>query len=219
MFLKNNIKSIGQKLSFGIFTVAIALAACSQADAAPSVPEIIIGRIIASQISGQISGQYPGQIPGRYPGQSGGQSGGRSPRPYPGQDQGRGHYPGQDQGGYGQIDYQEATQLVNLLYQAVLFRRADPYALRTDVDRLMQEGAYALGQIAYDLGESDEFANSIAHRYSAQQIVNRLYSVLLNRRGDAAGVWGWVSQIQQRNYGVVMQGFVESDEFRNLHNL
>jgi hypothetical protein len=178
---KNN-RTFGQKLSFGIFTIAIAIAAASQAEAAPSQVEIIIGRIISGQ-------QFPGQ------------------------------YPGQDQGGYGQMDPREASQLVNLLYQAILFRRADPYALRTNVDRLMQQGPSVLGEIAYGIGASDEFANSIALRYSSWQIVNHLYRVLLGRRGDPSGARGWVSQLEQENYGEVMQGFVESDEFRNLYGL
>lgn len=100
------------------------------------------------------------------------------------------------------------------LYRAFLGRTPDAGGLGYWVQR-RRTGSWTLVRIADHFARSSEFTR----RYGAltdRQFVQRIYTDVLGRAADPAGVDFWARQLEQRRRtrGAVMVGFSESGEYR-----
>jgi hypothetical protein len=100
------------------------------------------------------------------------------------------------------------------LYRALLGRAPDPSGLKYWINR-RRSGAWTLVRMADSFATSAEFKR----KYGAltnRQFVTRIYTDVLGRTADPAGVTFWTKQLdtKRRTRGSVMVGFSESNEYQ-----
>ncbi|HKI04982.1 MAG TPA: hypothetical protein VKK31_23590 [Thermoanaerobaculia bacterium] len=112
-----------------------------------------------------------------------------------------------------------AEQLTRLLYQAILLRDLDSGA-RGTIESIQRGGYDALVQAAVGIANSDESRRLAAT--PADQRLASLYRVLLGITPEQADAGQWSADIDLMNrgrFGDVVSGIVQSDRFRERHNL
>ena len=114
------------------------------------------------------------------------------------------------------IDSEKAVQLVNLLYEGVLFREPDPQGLSYWTRLITTYGYDGLLRSAGAIGGSDEFVTRTLPMYGARAIIENMYWVFFYREMDPAAE-GWVTLLAQGRTREVVRGIVGSPEFRQLH--
>lgn len=116
-----------------------------------------------------------------------------------------------------QIGQQQAAQLLERLYQGILFRPSDPQGMQLYVGRVVQGGLHELAKIASEgMARSPEFFDRVANRKTPEEILNNLYVKIFDRQVDAGGVQEYLSEIP-RNTHKVVRYLVLSPEFRTRH--
>jgi alpha-tubulin suppressor-like RCC1 family protein len=100
------------------------------------------------------------------------------------------------------------------LYRAFLQRTPDAGGLRFWVNR-RRTGSWTLVRIADYFAGSSEFTRKYG-TLTNRQFVTRIYTDVLERTADPAGVDFWTRQLdlRRRNRGAVMVGFSESSEYQ-----
>lgn len=119
----------------------------------------------------------------------------------------------------GALGGSRAEQLTRLLYQGILLRDLDPGA-RGTIDNIERGGHDALVQAAVGIANSDE-SRRLAATPSAERLAS-LYRVLLGLTPEQADAGQWSADLQLMNQGRlgdVVSGIVQSDRFRERHNL
>ncbi|MFS4458717.1 DUF4214 domain-containing protein [Bdellovibrio sp. HCB2-146] len=137
-----------------------------------------------------------------------------------GREPGRGHEPGRgrdrDDDRYGRRgdfrDYRESQRLVDLIYEAALFRRADYEGLEAFSRVIRENGEIGLYNTARMIGSSEEFQRIV--RYDgARRVVTNIYQVFFNRTPEPEGLRTWTRLIERGQGGDALDGIVRSDEF------
>jgi hypothetical protein len=100
------------------------------------------------------------------------------------------------------------------LYRAFLGRAPDPSGLRFWIGR-RRAGTWTLNRIADSFAGSSEFRRKYGD-LTNRQFVTLIYTDVLARPADQAGVDYWTRQLdlRRRNRGSVMVGFSESSEYK-----
>ena len=147
--------------------------------------------------------------------------GGRQGRiPGRGREPGRGHEPGRGRdrhddryGRRGDFrDYRESQRLVDLIYEAALFRRADYQGLEAFSRVIRENGEIGLYNTARMIGSSEEFQRIV--RYDgARRVVYNIYEVFFDRMPDPEGLRTWTRLIERGQGGDALDGIVRSEEF------
>ncbi|WP_434309599.1 DUF4214 domain-containing protein [Hominifimenecus sp. rT4P-3] len=107
------------------------------------------------------------------------------------------------------------TSFVMRLYRTCLGRQAETKGLQAWVSALLS-GQNTGADIAWGFLNSDEMQNK---RLSNADFLDVLYRALMNREADASGKSGWLAVYEKGvSNRAVVQGFVGSQEFRNLCN-
>lgn len=112
-------------------------------------------------------------------------------------------------------------EYVQTLYRAILGREADPNGLADWVNRIdtgaatreeVYQGFLGSQEFTGIADQIDDIQNTAAHAF-----VERLYSFVLGREGDPAGVEHWVDQLASGNMSLrdVAYGFIFSPEYVN----
>lgn len=119
---------------------------------------------------------------------------------------------------------QQARDLTNRLYQAILMRNLDETGARTHVDSIMKGGYPALIQVAERIAESDESRIGVYERESVcnQQRLLSMYKNLLGLSASQIDREQWEADLGRLNEGdidAVVAGMVRSPRFQQLHNL
>ena len=116
-----------------------------------------------------------------------------------------------------QIGQQQAAQLLERLYQGILFRHSDPQGMHLYVGRVVQGGLHELAKIASEgMARSPEFYQNVGNRKTPEEILNNLYLKIFDRQVDAGGLQEYLSEIPRNTYQVVKY-LVLSPEFRTRH--
>jgi hypothetical protein len=119
---------------------------------------------------------------------------------------------------------QQARDLTNRLYQAILMRNLDETGARAHVDSIVKGGYPALIQVAERIAESDESRIGV---YEREGVCNqqRLLSMYKNLLGLSAGQIDreqWEEDLQRMNAGqidAIVVGMVRSPRFQQFNNL
>lgn len=119
---------------------------------------------------------------------------------------------------------QQARDLTNRLYQAILMRNLDETGARTHVDSIMKGGYPALIQVAERIAESDESRIGVYEREDVcnQQRLLSMYKNLLGLSANQIDREQWEEDLRRMNGGdidAVVTGMVRSPRFQQLHNL
>ena len=107
----------------------------------------------------------------------------------------------------------KVTRFVTYLYRNILSREPEMQGLTNWVQQLVSKKKTA-AEVALGFTCSDEFKNK---NTSNEEYVKLLYSTILGRSADAAGLANWVKLLENglsRNY--VLNGFTQSTEFKNM---
>ena len=119
---------------------------------------------------------------------------------------------------------QQARDLTNKLYQAILMRNVDETGARTFVDSIAKGGYPALIQVAERIAESDESRIAVYEREGVcnQQRLLSMYKNLLGLSASQIDREQWEEDLKRMNGGdidAVVAGMVRSPRFQQLHNL
>jgi hypothetical protein len=119
---------------------------------------------------------------------------------------------------------QQARDLTNRLYQAILMRNLDETGARTFVDSIAKGGYPALIQVAERIAESDESRIGVYEREGVcnQQRLLSMYKNLLGLSASQIDREQWEEDLRRMNEGqidAVVTGMVRSPRFQQLHNL
>ena len=119
---------------------------------------------------------------------------------------------------------QQARDLTNRLYQAILMRNLDETGARAHVDSIARGGYPALIQVAERIAESDESRIGVYERDGVcnQQRLLSMYKNLLGMSASQIDREQWEEDLQRMNAGqidAVVVGMVRSPRFQQLHNL
>ncbi len=119
---------------------------------------------------------------------------------------------------------QQARDLTNKLYQAILMRNLDETGARTFVDSIVKGGYPALVQVAERIAESDESRIAVYEREGVcnQQRLLSMYKNLLGLSASQIDREQWEEDLKRMNAGdidAVVAGMVRSPRFQQLHNL
>lgn len=111
-------------------------------------------------------------------------------------------------------DVEQISAFVDRLYAEFLGRDAD------DAGRSYWVNKITGGMSAVDVSAGFVFSNELRDmNLSNEEFVRRAYTVYLNREPDAAGIAYWVGLLERGNdYGCIIHGFGESDEFTGICN-
>jgi len=113
-----------------------------------------------------------------------------------------------------------AEQLTRLLYQGILLRDLDPGAQGT-IESIQSGGYDALVRAAVGIANSEESRVRLAATPAEQRLAS-MYQIFLGLSRDQADARQWASDLQLMNQGRiadVVSGIVQSDRFRERHNL
>lgn len=119
---------------------------------------------------------------------------------------------------------QQARDLTNLLYQAILMRNLDEAGARGHVESITQGGYPALLQVAERIAESDESRIAVYEREGVcnEQRLLAMYKNLLGMSASQIDREQWEEDLRRMNAGqidAVVAGMVRSTRFQQLHNL
>jgi len=119
---------------------------------------------------------------------------------------------------------QQARDLTNKLYQAILMRNVDETGARTFVDSIAKGGYPALIQAAERIADSDESRIGVYERDGVcnQQRLLSMYKNLLGLSASQIDREQWEEDLKRMNGGdidAVVAGLVRSPRFQQLHNL
>jgi hypothetical protein len=119
---------------------------------------------------------------------------------------------------------QQARDLTNRLYQAILMRNLDESGARAHIDSIAKGGYPALIQVAERIAESDESRIGVYEREGVcnQQRLLSMYKNLLGLSASQIDREQWQEDLQHMNAGqidAVVAGMVRSPRFQQLHNL
>lgn len=119
---------------------------------------------------------------------------------------------------------QQARDLTNKLYQAILMRNVDETGARTFVDSIAKGGYPALIQAAERIADSDESRIGVYERDGVcnQQRLLSMYKNLLGLSANQIDREQWEQDLKRMNAGdidAVVTGMVRSPRFQQLHNL
>lgn len=119
---------------------------------------------------------------------------------------------------------QQARDLTNKLYQAILMRNVDETGARTFVDSIAKGGYPALIQAAERIADSDESRIGVYERDGVcnQQRLLSMYKNLLGLSASQIDREQWEEDLKRMNAGdidAVVAGMVRSPRFQQLHNL
>jgi hypothetical protein len=117
----------------------------------------------------------------------------------------------------GHIGHRKAEELTTLLYQAVLFRTPAYSEMQGWVQSIESGGYNTLVQDGGAFATSPEFRDDVSPAHSPDQILGNLYGVLLRRAVDPSGYSAWIGYVQSGRTDVVVEGILQSEEFRHLH--
>ena len=109
---------------------------------------------------------------------------------------------------------EQISAFVDRLYAEFLGRSADDAGRQYWVNKILG------GMSAVDVSAGFVFSNELRDMHlSNEEFVRRAYTVYLNREPDAAGIAYWVSFLERGNdYGCIIHGFGESQEFTSICN-
>jgi hypothetical protein len=113
-----------------------------------------------------------------------------------------------------------AEELTRLLYQGILLRDPDPGA-QGAIDAIRTGGYDALVKVATGIAGSEESRVRLGATPVEQRLAS-LYQILLGINRDQADPQQWKSDLDLMNQGRfadVVSGIVQSDRFRQRHNL
>jgi hypothetical protein len=119
---------------------------------------------------------------------------------------------------------QQARDLTNRLYQAILMRNLDETGARSHIDNIEKGGYPALIQVAERIAESDESRIAVYEREGVcnQQRLLSMYKNLLGLSASQIDREQWEEDLKRMNAGdidAVVAGMVRSPRFQQLHNL
>jgi hypothetical protein len=119
---------------------------------------------------------------------------------------------------------QQARDLTNRLYQAILMRNLDETGARGHIDSIAKGGYPALIQVAERIAESDESRIAVYEREGVcnQQRLLSMYKNLLGLSANQIDREQWEEDLRRMNEGqidAVVAGMVRSPRFQQLHNL
>ncbi|HYH46375.1 MAG TPA: hypothetical protein VEG34_11885 [Thermoanaerobaculia bacterium] len=119
---------------------------------------------------------------------------------------------------------QQARDLTNRLYQAILMRNLDETGARSHIDNIAKGGYPALIQVAERIAESDESRIAVYEREGVcnQQRLLSMYKNLLGLSASQIDREQWEEDLKRMNAGdidAVVTGMVRSPRFQQLHNL
>lgn len=119
---------------------------------------------------------------------------------------------------------QQARDLTNRLYQAILMRNLDEAGARAHIDSIAKGGYPALIQVAERIAESDESRIGVYEREGVcnQQRLLSMYKNLLGLSASQIDREQWQEDLGRMNAGqidAVVAGMVRSPRFQQLHNL
>lgn len=119
---------------------------------------------------------------------------------------------------------QQARDLTNRLYQAILMRDLDESGARVHVDSIARGGYPALIQVAERIADSDESRIGVYERDGVcnQQRLLSMYKNLLGLSANQIDREQWEEDLRRMNAGdidAVVAGMVRSPRFQQLHNL
>jgi hypothetical protein len=119
---------------------------------------------------------------------------------------------------------QQARDLTNRLYQAILMRNLDETGARGHIDNIAKGGYPALIQVAERIAESDESRIAVYEREGVcnQQRLLSMYKNLLGMTASQIDREHWEEDLRRMNEGdidAVVAGMVRSPRFQQLHNL
>lgn len=119
---------------------------------------------------------------------------------------------------------QQARDLTNRLYQAILMRNLDEAGARAHIDSIVKGGYPALVQVAERIAESDESRIRVYEREGVcnQQRLLSMYKNLLGLSADQIDREQWEEDLRRMNAGQiddVVAGMVRSNRFQQIHNL
>lgn len=119
---------------------------------------------------------------------------------------------------------QQARDLTNKLYQAILMRNLDETGARGHVDSIAKGGYPALIQVAERIADSDESRIAVYEREGVcnQQRLLSMYKNLLGLSASQIDREQWEEDLRRMNAGdidAVVAGMVRSPRFQQLHNL
>lgn len=119
---------------------------------------------------------------------------------------------------------QQARDLTNRLYQAILMRNLDETGARAYVDSIAKGGYPALIQVAERIAESDESRIGVYEREGVcnQQRLLAMYKNLLGLSASQIDREQWQEDLSRMNAGqidAVVTAMVRSPRFQQLHNL
>lgn len=119
---------------------------------------------------------------------------------------------------------QQARDLTNKLYQAILMRNLDESGARTHIDNIAKGGYPALIQVAESIAESDESRIAVYEREGVcnQQRLLAMYKNLLGLSASQIDREQWEEDLDRMNKGqidAVVLGMVRSPRFQQIHNL
>jgi hypothetical protein len=119
---------------------------------------------------------------------------------------------------------QQARDLTNRLYQAILMRNLDETGARGHVDSIAKGGYPALIQVAERIADSDESRIGVYERDGVcnQQRLLSMYKNLLGLSANQIDREQWEEDLRRMNAGdidAVVTGMVRSPRFQQLHNL
>lgn len=104
--------------------------------------------------------------------------------------------------------------LINLLYEAILFRAPDSSELDYYQPKVQARGLQGLDQVAQSIILSSEWSTQIRSQHSDEEIVRQLYRLLLGREPDQGGLQWWTPMMQNNQSQAVISGFINSQEFK-----
>ncbi|MCB9059906.1 MAG: DUF4214 domain-containing protein [Halobacteriovoraceae bacterium] len=108
----------------------------------------------------------------------------------------------------------KAEELVELLYDGILFRKADLAGLDHYTSKLRRYGLNGLTQIAGELASSSEFQREILRKYRPQTIVENIFRVFFNRNPEREGLHHYSRMIRFGNSVQAIKELVDSNEFK-----
>lgn len=109
---------------------------------------------------------------------------------------------------------EQISAFVDRLYAEFLGRSADEAGRQYWVNQILG------GMSAVDVSAGFVFSNELRDMHlSNEEFVRRAYTVYLNREPDSAGIAYWVAFLERGNdYGCIIHGFGESQEFTSICN-
>lgn len=111
-----------------------------------------------------------------------------------------------------EVEQDKVTAFVERLYSVVLGRSADSSGLEKWVQQL-KNGDKTAAEVVYGFVFSKEYTE---RRESDEDYIKMLYTTILNREADSAGLEKWCGQAKLFSRRYVLRGFIQSGEFSQM---